>query len=386
MMSTIRAQNPTSSPEDDSMNVLPEVALLAAPLAADAAAGTDPRSDVSPQSLYFRLRDARADARAEERVAENDPSATGSGVRHWKTVRELAMEILGSHAKDIEVAAWLTESLVRSDGLRGLIAGCTLLRQLIEGFWEAGLYPLPDEDGDEARIAPVAGLSGAASDGSLPQPLRKLILFDMPDGRPVTLWQFEQARALSASGDAGKAPRPTTGAPPFEALDAAARGGGRGPLAVIAATTVQAMQAWDALEQALARMVPTEATPPMRRVRSLLDGLKRLTEAYVPAAVAAEPDAEHSVSTAAGEGDALALPAGQASALPDRDGMLDEIERIAMVFRRLEPNSPLSYTLEHAVRRARMPWPDLLQEMLPEPATRGAILSGLGIRVTEQQS
>jgi hypothetical protein len=41
-----------------------DLAALLAPIAAEAPAGTDLRQDYTPDSLYYRLRDARAEARA----------------------------------------------------------------------------------------------------------------------------------------------------------------------------------------------------------------------------------------------------------------------------------------------------------------------------------
>ena len=41
-----------------------DLAALLAPISAEAAAGADLRQDTSPQSPYFRLRDARAESRA----------------------------------------------------------------------------------------------------------------------------------------------------------------------------------------------------------------------------------------------------------------------------------------------------------------------------------
>jgi type VI secretion system protein ImpA len=60
--------------------------------------------------------------------------------------------------------------------------------------------------------------------------------------------------------------------------------------------------------------------------------------------------------------------------------MLQEISRLAAQFRIAEPHSPLSYTLDDAVRRARLGLPELLKEMMPDLQARSAILSGLGIK------
>ena len=41
----------------------------------------------------------------------------------WRTVRDSAIEDADREAKDLEAAAWLTEALVRTNGLAGLAAG-----------------------------------------------------------------------------------------------------------------------------------------------------------------------------------------------------------------------------------------------------------------------
>ena len=41
----------------------------------------------------------------------------------WRTVREVGVKTLAETAKDLEVAAWMTEALVRSHGLAGLTSG-----------------------------------------------------------------------------------------------------------------------------------------------------------------------------------------------------------------------------------------------------------------------
>ncbi|MFL5252677.1 MAG: type VI secretion system ImpA family N-terminal domain-containing protein [Rhodopila sp.] len=110
------------------------VSTLTAPLDGNAPAGIDLRRDTSPDSLYFRLRDARSQARAAERATEYEPDATGSGGAAWNDVGKLASEALADKTKDLEIAAWLTESLVRSDGLHGLAAGAQILAGLVSGF------------------------------------------------------------------------------------------------------------------------------------------------------------------------------------------------------------------------------------------------------------
>ncbi|MGH7060875.1 MAG: type VI secretion system ImpA family N-terminal domain-containing protein, partial [Stellaceae bacterium] len=86
-----------------------DLAALLAPISAEAPAGADLREDASPQSTYFRLRDARSDARAAERAADAG-GGEGGVPQEWRTIRELALDALATQSKDIEIAAWLCEA------------------------------------------------------------------------------------------------------------------------------------------------------------------------------------------------------------------------------------------------------------------------------------
>jgi type VI secretion system protein ImpA len=73
-------------------------------------------------------------------------------------------------------------------------------------------------------------------------------------------------------------------------------------------------------------------------------------------------------------------PPAAADAVATREDALRQLEHLAEFFRRTEPQSPLSYTLADAVRRARLPLPDLLTEVMGDDSSRAALLSALGIR------
>ncbi|HKS88691.1 MAG TPA: type VI secretion system ImpA family N-terminal domain-containing protein, partial [Stellaceae bacterium] len=222
---------------------------LLAPLAGEAPAGVDLREDSSPQSLYYRLRDARAEARAAERALDApDPDGTPPSAaalpQLWRSIRDLGIEAIGGRSKDLEIAAWLTEALLRSDGLVGFAAGVRLMHGLVEGFWD-DLFPLPDEDGIATRVGPVGGLNGVSGDGTLSQPLRKLTLFVRPDGEKLQFWQFEQSSDLAAIVDPERRQqRIDAGVVPFETLESEARAAGAAPFAALRDEAVAAAAAW----------------------------------------------------------------------------------------------------------------------------------------------
>jgi len=82
------------------MTGLPEgfdLDALLAPIPGEAPVGVDLREDFSPQSPYYRLRDARAEARAAERIADAaDAELNQEAVTppQWRTVNEIALRAL----------------------------------------------------------------------------------------------------------------------------------------------------------------------------------------------------------------------------------------------------------------------------------------------------
>lgn len=360
---------------------------IMAALPGAAPAGEDLRLDATPQSLYYRLRDARAAARAAERANENDPAASDAESAHWRTVQDLAIQALQAHTKDIEISAWLTESLTRHEGLAGLAEGAAMLAGLIAQFWDTGLYPTPDAAEPEARLIAVTGLSGAERDGSLLQPVRKVVLFQLDDGTPVSFWLFERSKELSVLLASGQKPKgPAANVPAFADLEATAQGRGRASLLAAGRDTVLALTAWLQLEAVIAGVVTADTAPSTGRLRGLLESLRRTVVRYIPASELADaaPEFVTQPDSDTPQFDAMQPQKATTAAAPQpaatRDGMLDQVLHIAETFRRNEPNSPFGYTLEEAVRRARLPWPDLLREMLPDPAPRSTVMAGFGLK------
>ncbi len=356
-----------------------DVEALLQPIPGEAPAGSDLREDFSPQSAYYRLRDARAEARAAERAADETPDVDTPPPQQWRTVRDLVLGALTNKAKDLELAAWLTEALVRSDGLGGIAAGAHLIGGLAANFWDGGLFPMPDEDGIATRVAPVTGLNGEGGDGTLIQPLRKLVLFNRADGSGLSFWQYEQSAELKGIGDAARVKqRLAAGVLPFEDVEAAARAAGGARWAALRSLAKTALREWVAMGEMLDAKAGADG-PPTSRVRDLLIRIVQVAGLYAPPEViedaAAVEDADEGGGTAAADG-----TAAPARAAATREDMLRELARISEFFRRTEPQSPLAYTLEEAIRRGRMTWPELLAEVVTDTTVRGSILTQLGIR------
>jgi type VI secretion system protein ImpA len=105
--------------------------------------------------------DRRYDAIRELRPASGGSStiATERQVVDWKKVAELTGQLLRD-TKDLELAAFLTEALLRRDALPGLANGFSVVQGLLDRFWDT-VHPEATEDDDieEVRIGSVEWLN-----------------------------------------------------------------------------------------------------------------------------------------------------------------------------------------------------------------------------------
>ncbi|QTL01705.1 type VI secretion system protein TssA [Aquabacter sp. L1I39] len=362
--------------------------LLLSPISENAPEGSDPRADISPSSPFLALKDARALARRKERARDIDADAP-SALEDWDQVARLGYDILAEKGKDLEVCAWMIEALLRLDGFTGLRTGMEVARGLVEGFWDT-LFPLPDEDGDEPRLAPFIALNGTSADGTLVQPLRKVPL--TPGAEGVPLWQYEQALEVSRIGDATKREaRIKGGALSLDAFTVAVQEGSPAFYMGLVGRIDGALASINALSDAFSARVGADA-PPAGAIRALLETNREAVQAFAAeklaqaaaarsheAANRQDGDAEHDAEeeeTADGEA-AGSLPARRPVS---REQALGQILEIARFFRVSEPHSPVSYVLEETVRRARMSMTELLDELIVDQDARRYFYLASGIR------
>jgi type VI secretion system protein ImpA len=105
--------------------------------------------------VYDKIKEARR---------EDDDAPQGEWQRERKTadfptVIKLAGEGLATKSKDLQLAVWLTEALLKQEGFGGFRAGLNLIQSLLETFWD-GLYPEVEDDDAALRAVPLEWLGG----------------------------------------------------------------------------------------------------------------------------------------------------------------------------------------------------------------------------------
>ena len=81
------------------------------------------------------------------------------------------------------------------------------------------------------------------------------------------------------------------------------------------------------------------------------------------------------------------IPSGNvADVIRSREEALAGLLRVADFFRRTEPHSFLSYTLEQVIRWGRTPLPELLVELIGNEDTRRELFKQVGIKPPAESS
>lgn len=331
------------------------------------------RSNTAFREIYYRIKDARNAARTAERSII--PGETITIAPAWHDVSNLGLQILSSKSKDIEVLAWLAEAQLRLRGFSGLHDVYVATVSLLDKHFDA-LHSIGDGDVEE-RFAPFAGLNGVGGEGTLIQAIRLTSL--IPGGKfaQFSLWDFQLSQ------------RPNETERRKELQQAAAEAGVAQMSAYLDVLT-GCIAAFDRMVEILDEHCGDQA-PPSSNTRNVLQeaasairmlaGIEAPTEAPLAAPQAlASQGSEPLRAVETDESEAIGLRPVSAEMIRSREEAFELLIAVARYFRRTEPHSPISMSIETLVRRGRMDFFELLAELLPEQQTRNAVLTAAGIQ------
>lgn len=319
------------------------------PIPGENPAGADLRYDPA----YDKIKEARR---------EDDDAPQGEWERprklaDWPAVIKLTGEVLATRTKDLQLAAWLTEAMLRREGYAGLGSGLALLRGLLEKYWDQ-LYP-ELEDGDaELRAAPLEWVGTRFDIAIKSVPLTK--------GNHDFL-RYKESRAVpteaEAEQDDGKAKTRKTaleeGKVAPEVFDKSFEGTPKVWYRQLAGDLAAAAATLETLNE-LATEKFGDASPNLIPIRESLTEVQHTVQQLLDKKLIAEPDPVE--ATASGGVDTSGFAAGSAgaggpgSAGPmaaepvDRNDANNRVIGAARFLRRNDPTSPTSYLMLRALR------------------------------------
>lgn len=352
-----------------------DIAELLAPISPDRPCG----EDVSFNDVYDRVREAR---RADDPNLRQGDWQTELKVADWRMVIRLANEVLTRQSKDLQMAVWLGEALISTEGLAGAAQSFELLNGLLENLWD-GLFPELDGDDAEERAAKLAWFNIYASDALRRVPLtsgtRPMTLLSWQDSREVDNLARQSQEAHKAALDEGR----LTG----EAFDNAMLESTGEVVLRLLEQADAALITFDGFKRLadtrLGRAAPSLAAveDALKRIRQLIGkvaqakgvGSADAGDDEVAAGVAAPSPAV----VAAGGSFALDLSGNSAAS---KQAALRALSDIAVFFRRTEPHNPVAFMLEKAVVWANTPLDAWLSEVVRDSTVLASIRDRVGIQ------
>lgn len=326
------------------------------PIPGENPSGADLRYDTK-LLIYDQIKEAR---RQDDDLAQGEWSH-GRKTAQYPRVVKLAQEALAAKTKDVQLAAWLTEALLRTEGFPGFRQGLELCLRLSQNFWDT-LYP-PMEDGDtELRVAPFEWLGTA-----LPIPLTQT-----PLTKAGYDWlKYKQSRSVGyesqVKGDKEKQER-----------DKKIAGGKLGPeeFDKAFAETPKAFyaQAEKELDASLATLVGLDelttekcgdAAPSFTKLKHTIEDVRLTVHALLEKKRETEPDPVEEAlvgqpSRRGGAEGGAAIPASDLSSItisvmsssepPDRREAIASVAKAAAFLRQREPHSPAPYLMMRGLR------------------------------------
>jgi type VI secretion system protein ImpA len=348
-----------------------ELDSFVAPISDELPAGTDPRSDPSPDNDYRAMRDARDEARRVERDLEK---SRNEALPHWKKVRDFGEKVLIARAKDLEVACCLLEAWVRLEGFAGLHKGLALLRELASQFW-GDLYPRPDEgEADAARALPIDRLAGP-----LAEALEHVPITGLGNAGPFANWQYRQALALEKTSGEQREMLLTRGTATLESIQQAAADTETQVFRDMVADLDGSRQELAQLDHVLVERCGAADAPTTSTLRERIEEIEKSVRAVAGTRLVDVGD------EAAGSGTAAASTTGASDgpavggSLRTREDAFRTLDQVAQFFERMDPQSLLAAHIKRIVRLGKMGPAEYFSEMLEDDTTRDRLFKLVGI-------
>jgi type VI secretion system protein ImpA len=311
----------------------------------------------------------------EKRIDQGDPTANQAP--DWRPLIERATKVLREQSKDLEVTAYLIEGLVRVAGFAGMRDGYRLASELVERFWDQGLYPAATDSDIESRFAHMLNLNGLDSAGALIVPIAKIPITDFVQAGQFSRVHHQEAMALSKLPEKQRQPKIEAGAPTIEMIQKAVAETSSEFYVELLEDIEQALQEFKRFGEVMKEKSGYDA--PEANIKEALESsltlIKDLTRSKPMPKGQPTATVEAAVETASSDGE-KPMTNGQ---IVSRDAALEQLLAIAAFFRKSEPQSFIPYALEQVVHLGRLPLPELLGELIAEEGTRKNVFKQVGI-------
>ncbi|MBP0953956.1 type VI secretion system protein TssA [Pseudomonas alliivorans] len=342
--------------------------------------------DLSFSTLFDQVKEAR---RADPDYLTQGDWQTDLKSSDWELTITLAAQGLAQQSKDLMLVAWLSEALAHKYHFVGITFGLTLAERILQNFWD-DLFPSL-EDGVEERAARLAWLKTSLTEvvGGLPITQGQnfgLLRYD--ESRHVENLALQNPKAMQAAVDEGK-----INAEIFQrSVVLTDTDHLRLKSTEIAASLYACQQLQATCDNLFGRDAPSFATlsDVLQRGGQLTE--KLLKDRGIELNPAPPAQAEAAPATAADQhaGVVMTQTSQDTTSAPlrttpaTRDEAFTMLASVAQFFKNTEPQSPVPYLIERAIKWGNMPLEGWLNDVIKDSNVVDSIRDVLGTKEPKQ--
>lgn len=356
---------------------------LLAPISEDSPSGESLRYS----GIYDEITEAR---RADDALALGDWQSELKTAEYRKVI-DLATDALANKSKDLQIAAWLSESLTYQHGFVGLRDGLKLLSGLQESFWDT-LHPEIDEGDMEGRGNAISWM-----DAQCAFAVKKL---PITQGAGYSYIDWQDAKRFQRPNNYDSLETEARDRVDYELAQAEKDGRVNAELWKKARSQTRRQfceetnyaidECWSAyreLNNVLEEKFDRNQIPSMPELSKALEAVHDQVKKILSDKRLEEPDPSDDAEYSNGEvGEAgTAGRGGGGGAVTGRADALKKLSEIASFFQRTEPHSPVAYLVQRAVKWGNMPLDTWLRDVIKDETVLDQIRETLGVN-SEQGS
>lgn len=347
----------------------------------------------SGESLrYSGLYDEISEARRADDVLNKGDWQSETKLADYRKVIELAVPALSVRSKDLQVAAWLSEALIKQHGFAGLRDGLKLLTGFQREFWDT-LHPQIDDGDMEGRANAITWFDTQGSLAALGSPIldapgdygsngfEDSKRFDFPEN-VESLDTAEQAR-LNALRTQAESENRTT-ADMWRRAKSQTRRAFSEEVNLVLEECAEALRELDVVNE---EKYDRNQTPGLTNLKKALDAIRDAAKKVLDEKRVEEPDPVDLQDAEGGEqGSAVGGPRAVTGAIQNRADALRRLADVAAFFRATEPHSPISHLVERAVKWGNMPLEKWLQDVIKDETVIYQLRQTLGFNTNSDTS
>ncbi|MHC4469321.1 MAG: type VI secretion system protein TssA [Planctomycetota bacterium] len=313
----------------------------------------------------------------------------------WRDVKSQALALF-DRTRDLRVAVYLAQALLRTDGFAGFGEGLALVKGLLDTHWEE-IHPKldPDDNNDPTlRVNTIIQLCNHEAGFEPGSTLRGVRDAHLVSSKMVGQFGLTDVQIANGTLPATEGEEP----PEMSAIEAAFMDTDLEALQETAAGLDSSIEAVEAIDAGLTDRIGSAQAPDLSALTKVLQSARKVVSDQLSrrgvadtapgAAPAAASDGGGWGSTAA----AAPAPAGATAATPaaapaapgeirTREDAIQMLDKVSQYFNRHEPSSPVPLLLQRAKRLVSKSFMEIMRDLAPDGLTQVQSLSG-----TDQES